>query len=146
MLEEAMSVWPISPPSGTALEGSEGLLVSVSVSVPPRDLEAALDTLAQLDFPINPQIYHNASVEYVYPGGRSESEPVTLVEFPAYESRLDRVRSALAAAGFDNDSIHVAEMLSEIRQEGVSEPAPPGAAYVRRVYRRVPRRGGERQF
>jgi len=52
-----MSVWQCSPPA-SALRGSEGELVSVSISVDPRDLEALLDELAHIGFPINPQIYH----------------------------------------------------------------------------------------
>jgi len=52
-----MSVWQDTP-SASALGGSEGELISVSISVDPRDLEALLESLAQVDFPINPQIYH----------------------------------------------------------------------------------------
>jgi hypothetical protein len=131
-----MSVWP-SPAAGTAtLAGSEGTLVSISVHVPARDLEALLDALAHLDFPINPQIYHEASVSYVYPGGREETEPTTLVEFPGYESRLPGVRAALAACGFAPDCLHVTDMLSGLRSDVLVEPGAPDADYISRVYRK----------
>lgn len=131
-----MSVWQNFPAPHATLAGSEGTLVSISVPVPPRYLEALLEALAQLDFPINPQIYHDASVDYIYADGHTETEPATLVEFPAYESRLEAVRSALAAHGFAGDSVHVAEMLSEIRADELVEPAPPGAPYISRSYRK----------
>ena len=75
-------------------------------------------------------------MEYVYAGGHTECEPTTLVEFPAYASRLDQVRSALAACGFEADAVHVAEMLSGMRGDSLAEPAPTGAPYASRVYRR----------
>ena len=49
---------PISRCVLRSLSGSEGELVAVSVSVSPHDLEALLEGLACVDFPINPQIYH----------------------------------------------------------------------------------------
>ena len=52
-----MSVWQCTP-SATPLCGREGELVAVSISVSPRDLEALLEGLACVDFPINPQIHH----------------------------------------------------------------------------------------
>jgi hypothetical protein len=63
----------------------------------------------------------------------------TLVEFPAYEARLDEVRSALRQFGFDPSSLHVTGMLDEIHSEAADEPAPAGAAYrsLSRVKRRV---------
>jgi hypothetical protein len=82
-----MSVWQLS--------GSEGALVSVSLTVSPRDLEGVLEELSTLDFPVNPQIYHGARVVYLYPNGREENEPATIVEFPAYEARLPEIRQAL---------------------------------------------------
>lgn len=93
-----MSVWQTA---NTSLTGSEGALVSVSVHVESKSLEALLDALAQLDFPINPQIYHG---------------PVTTVEFPAYESRLGEVRHVLAAYGFPPDAVGVSDMLAVIRR------------------------------
>ena len=48
--------------SATTLCGREGALVCVSISVDPRSLESLLEALAELDFPINPQIFHDAAL------------------------------------------------------------------------------------
>src|SRR2546430_9943533 len=100
-----MSVWQCTP-SAAPLCGSEGELVAVSISVSPRDLEALLEGLARVDFPINPQIYH---------AGSDASGAGTIVEFPAYAGGLTQVRDALAAAGFDPDSLRVRSMLDQIQ-------------------------------
>ena len=92
-----MSVWQTA---NTSLTSSEGALVSVAVYVESKSLESLLDALAQLNFPINPQICHG---------------PVTSVEFPAYESRLPEVRRVLAAYGFSADAVRVSDMLTVIR-------------------------------
>ena len=102
-----MSVWQCTP-CATPLCGSEGELVAVSISVSPRDLEALLEGLARVDFPINPQICH---------GGAG-----TIVEFPAYAGGLDRVRDALARAGFDPGAIRVRGMLDQIQSLLNHEP------------------------
>ena len=81
------------------LSGQEGELVSVSVEVDPRALESLLEVLAQVTFPINPQIYHG---------------PVTIVEFPAYETRLEEVRRTLAHAGFDPNRLRCVSMLAKV--------------------------------
>jgi len=117
-----MSVWPLSTP--------EGQLVSVSIRVQPAQLESLLEALAQVTFPVNPQIYHDAAVVYHYADDREETESVTLVEFPACESHLGEVRAALQAYGFEPASMLVVAMLDEIHSAGHPEPAPPGAAYV----------------
>jgi hypothetical protein len=98
---EHMSVWQNVTPSHPPLFGSEGELVSISICVDPHDLESLLDTLAQLDFPINPEICHD--------------EMQTVVDFPAYASRLEQVRKALLASGFDPNALRVAGMLEKIR-------------------------------
>jgi hypothetical protein len=131
-----VSVWPSLADPRPTLAGREGTLISVAVNVDPRYLEVALEALAQMSFPINPQIYHQASIHYVYPDGREEAEPVTLVEFPAYESRLPEVRRVLAAYGFPADAVHVTGMLDGIHSESLDEPAPAGAGYVTRRIRR----------
>jgi hypothetical protein len=100
-----MSVWQCTS-SATPLCGSEGELVAVSISVSPRDLEALLEGLACVDFPINPQIYHS---------GGDASGVGTIVEFPAYAGGLAQVRDALAGAGFDPDAIRVRGMLDQIQ-------------------------------
>jgi len=128
-----MSVWSDEESVLPSLSTREGALVSVSIHVNPRDLEILLETLAQVEFPVNPQIYHEAAMIYVYGDGRREFEPVTLVEFPASFSRLSEVRHALEAAGLDLANMQTTGMLEEIHSQTLPEPAPPGAAYRYRV-------------
>jgi hypothetical protein len=97
-----MSVWQCAP-SASVLCGSEGELVSVSISVDPRYLEPLLEALASVDFPINPQIYH-ADVDA--PASR------TVVEFPAYANRLPQVQAAVE--GVSGAAVSVKGMLEEI--------------------------------
>jgi len=130
MLEECMRVWPKPTPASPALSGREGTLVSISITVEPRRLESLLEALAQVRFPVNPQIYHDAAVVYVFADDRSETEVVTLVEFPAYGGQLDQVRNALAAFGFDPSNLQVTGMLDDIHAQAAHAAAPPGAAYV----------------
>ena len=81
---------------------------------------------------MNPQIYHDAALVYRYADGHTHSESITLVEFPAYEGRLDEVRRTVQAYGFQPDCIHAIAMLDEIHSGLQPEPAPEGAAYVSR--------------
>ena len=101
-----MSVWSTAVTATLPLLGAEGALVSVSISVEPPRLEALLDALAHLDFPINPQIYHDAG-----PAAR----PATMVEFPAYEKRLPEIRGLLETCGFPAESVRDTAMLECIR-------------------------------
>jgi hypothetical protein len=110
--------------------GRDGALVSVSVCVDPRHLESLLEALAEVGFPINPQIYHDAALVYRFPDDREVTESTTLVEFPAYEGRLDEVSSALAAFGFDRSALRVHGMLDEIQANPALDPAPAGAPYL----------------
>src|SRR2546423_3229789 len=119
--------------SASALCGREGALVSVSIHVDPRHLESLLEALAQLSFPINPQIYHDAALIYRFPDDHEETQLTTLVEFPAYEAQLDAVRTAMDAYGFDPENLHAVGMLDDIHAELPVEPAPAGAAYVSRA-------------
>jgi hypothetical protein len=132
MLEDLMSVWPKTLPVTPSLSTAEGALISVSIHLEPPCLESLLEALALVSFPINPQIYHDAAMVYHYADGREETESITLVEFPAYEGRLDEVRRAVQAYGFPPDCIHAIGMLNEIQSELQQEPAPEGAAYVSR--------------
>jgi hypothetical protein len=127
-----MSVWPKTLPESPSLSTAEGALVSVSIHVEPHQLESLLEALAQVSFPINPQIYHDAALVYRYADGRREGLPATLVEFPAYEGRLDEVRAALASYDFPADCVHAVSMLDEIQADLHLEPAPAGAPYVSR--------------
>jgi len=124
--------------SASALCGRDGALISVSVSVDPRHLESLLEALAQLTFPINPQIYHDAALIYRFPDNHEEIEATTLVEFPAYEAQLEAVQGALRSFGFDPGSLHVTGMLDDILADDPVEPAPAGAPYVSRC--RIKRR------
>lgn len=133
-----MSVWPETLPVTPSLSTAEGNLVSVSIHVEPHSLESLLDALAQLSFPINPQIYHEAAMVYRFADGHEDSEAITLVEFPAYAGRIDEVRRGMEAYGFNSECIRVTGMLDEIQSELHPEPAPDGAPYVCRY--RVKRR------
>jgi len=132
-----MSVWPYASSSDSpALLSSEGELVSISVAVEPRGLEDLLEALAALDFPINPEIYHDAAIVYVKRDGEQRMEPLTLVEFPAYGGRLVKIRAVLESTGFTSDRIAVSAILDEIHTGDLVEPAPPGADYAYRVLRK----------
>lgn len=86
--------------SKTALIGPEGELLSVCVEVEPRRLEAVLEALASLTFPVNPEIIH----------GRPGSAVV--VEFPAYEIRVNEVRDALEPLGIAPEAIETRSALA----------------------------------
>jgi hypothetical protein len=124
-----MSVWPKTLPAGPTLAGHDGNLVLVSIATEPRLLESLLEALARVDFPLNPEIYHNAAVVYAGLDGSLREEPVTLVEFPSYASGLDEVRRAVESFGFPEDSIFAAPMLDTLHTERIVEPAPPDAGY-----------------
>ena len=127
-----MSVWPKTLPATPSLSTAEGALVSVSIHAEPHCLESLLEALAQVSFPINPQIYHDAALVYHYADGREQTVPITLVEFPAYENHLDEVSRAVQAYGFPPDCIHTVGMLDDIQSDQQKEPAPDGAPYVSR--------------
>lgn len=110
-----MSAWSESIASEPTLHGNSGELVSVRIAVEPRLLEELLEALAELSFPVNPQIYHQAVVVCVTAGGRRESKAATLVEFPAYRDGLMEVRNVLMRHGLDPDAIQVRNMLFEIQ-------------------------------
>ena len=74
-----------------ALFGQEGELISLSISVDPKLLEELLEAVAQLSFPVNPQLYHRTGQ--------------VIVEFPAYSARIEEVRETLRAFGFDADAL-----------------------------------------
>jgi hypothetical protein len=60
----------------------EGELLLVRLSVESRQLEDVLEALADLPFPVNPDLRHTGLN--------------SVVEFPAFENRLDSVNAALA--------------------------------------------------
>lgn len=79
-----------------ALCGSGGELVMVRVTVTARDLEDTLETLAELDFPVNPELFHRGAE--------------TTIEFPAYSGKLTQIFEALK----DKGSLETVSMLAEI--------------------------------
>src|SRR5437763_12890512 len=109
-----MSVWPKTLAASPSLSTAEGALVSVSIHTEPQHLESLLEALAQVSFPINPQIYHDAALVYRYADGRSRTESITLVEFPAHEERLAEVRGAFESYGLPPDSVRAISMLEYI--------------------------------
>ena len=113
----------------TSLAGADGELLAVRISVEPRLLEQLLDTLAQLEFPISPQIYHHAALRYEYDDGHERCEPATTVEFPAYAGWLPTVQEVLAQAGLPTVAFTARGMLEELTAECEVHPAPPGSPY-----------------
>jgi hypothetical protein len=108
-----MSVRSECGAAGPALCGSEGELVAVRISIEPRLLEKLLDALARLDFPVNPQLYHDAE----------HTAPAAVVEFPAWAGRMAAVRDALRQQGLDGATVTVRGMLEEIRHRRASRVA-----------------------
>jgi hypothetical protein len=113
----------------TSLHGVEGELVSVRITIEPWLLEKLLDVLSGLEFPINPQLYHDAATVAVGPGGARHIEPAAVVEFPAWDGRLQEIRDALVCSGFDSACVSLKGMLDDIHAPAGEEPAPPGARY-----------------
>jgi len=112
-----------------SLGGAEGELLAVRISVEPRLLEQLLDTLAQLEFPISPQIYHHAALHYEYADGRERREPTTTVEFPAYAGWLPAVRLVLEQAGLSTAAFTARGMLEDLTAQCDVHPGPPGSPY-----------------
>ena len=96
-----MAARSIATARDSALFGLEGELVNLQISVEPRLLEDLLDTLAELDFPLNPQLYHLPSS--------------VLVEFPAYSTRVDQVRETLDRRGFSRSALDVQPSVAAVR-------------------------------
>ena len=85
------------------LTGLEGELVLIRIRVEARLLEDLLEALAEVPFPLNPQIYHY---------------PETVVEFPAYSSRVTEIVTAITKRGFDAGQMQVANLLEAIERAG----------------------------
>lgn len=103
-----MSVWP-NADCAPGLRGAEGILLSIRIAVEPRLLEDLLEALAEVSFPVNPEIHHPAAA-------RAGRRLQTVVEFPAYENRLEELRATLSRHGFDPNSARVVSMLEEIQR------------------------------
>lgn len=63
-------------------------LLSITISLPARDIERFLDELAGLPYPINPTLRYE--------------ECLTHVDFPAWRSWLDDLHQLLRQKGFDS--------------------------------------------
>ena len=115
-----------------SLSTAEGALVSVSIHAEPHAWNPCWRLWPRSSFPINPQIYHDAALIYRYADGREETEAITLVEFPAYEGRLDEVRapSSLRLLPPTACAPSACWTTSSRRAQGTG---PPGAPYVSRA-------------
>ncbi|MBV8732356.1 MAG: hypothetical protein JO336_21305 [Acidobacteriia bacterium] len=120
------------------LSSTEGALVSVAIRVEPQDLEALLEALAEVDFPVNPQIYHEAEILLVARNGRAERASTTLVEFPAYAGRLEEVYHALETHGFHRESVLVTSMLEELRAPLPGDPSASRPGWLVRSRQKQP--------
>ena len=83
-----MSSWRETFPIPGSLSSRDGELISVRAHVEARLLEDLLEALAEIPYPVNPEIYHL--------GGTGGS----VVEFPAYASWLEEIHRGLQRAGF----------------------------------------------
>ena len=81
-----------------ALFGAEGELVLLRAAVDPRFLEELLDALAQLNFPVNPELHHRLGQ--------------VVVEFPAYDRRVQEIGKTLRDSGLDGLVLEVCGMLA----------------------------------
>lgn len=121
-----------------SLASAEGELLAVRISVEPRWLEKLLDTLAHLDFPISPQIYHQAALRYLYADGGERWEPTTTVEFPAYARWLPALRGTLDSAALPGVRLTVRSMLEDLTADCEIQPGPAGSPYQSVIwYRRA---------
>lgn len=119
----------VPTPDCASLVGSEGELITVGITVEPRRLEVLLEALGRLDFPVNPEIYHEACVVGVRADGSEEERSVLLVEFPAWSNRLPEVHRAMDELGFPSHALSWAPLLSSLRQPAVAVAAPPDSPY-----------------
>lgn len=102
LLEEGLlsmeeRVYLPNPVEIPALFGADGELVLARVSVEPRHLEDLLEGLAELDFPVNPDLTHRIGS--------------VVVEFPAYAGHLEEIRTKLLGMGFAAEALKVFGML-----------------------------------
>ncbi len=114
--------------SGSLLS-AEGELVIVRIAVDPRRLEQLLETLSQVPFPINPEIFHNIPVAGPLSGSQGTAYETTVVEFPAYSGRLPEVRDLLSAQGFDPASVRSQNVLEHIRSGASARPMTADTGY-----------------
>jgi len=93
-----MNAWPKGQVPTPSLYGSEGELVLLRITVEPKLLEDLLDALAHLDFPVNPELSHQPAR--------------VVVEFPAYETKIQEVRRLLKVYRFDPGALQTGSPLA----------------------------------
>jgi hypothetical protein len=98
----AMSVRPIS----ASLSSRDGELILVRHTITSHLLERLLEVLAELPYPINPQLYHGCPTILT-----------TTVEFPAYESWTPAIRAALQQRALPTN-FTTRPMVEELRLAG----------------------------
>ncbi|MEZ5353603.1 MAG: hypothetical protein R2762_13275 [Bryobacteraceae bacterium] len=117
-----MSAWTADEILQGRLYGRDGRLVTVRVSVEASLLEDLLEALAELDFPINPQIHHLAREQQTREHqlgldvGLQGARPVgacavSVVEFPAYERWLPLLRARLGQGGLPHNLVEVTDFV-----------------------------------
>ena len=112
-----------------SLASAEGELLAVRISIEPRWLEKLLDALAHLEFPISPQIYHQAALRYIYADGHERWEPTTTVEFPAYARWLPSLQGTLEQAALPGARLAARSMLEDLKADCEIQPGPAGSPY-----------------
>jgi len=88
----------------TPIHGRDGDLVSLCIATDPKHLEDLLEALSRASFPINPQLWHRAT-------------SVT-VEFPAWESNVEELKTLLTLNGFDSAELCVRPALATFEAAG----------------------------
>lgn len=83
--------------------GSLGELVMVRFQVEPREVEEALEALAQAPYSINPRLVHS-------PRGT-----LTAIEFPVYREQVAPLEQSLRALGLSQFALEARPMIEEIR-------------------------------
>jgi len=89
---------PLDAPVVSSLRGSGGELLRIRIAADARHLEDVLEAVAELPFPVNPEIQH----------GAHQSQ----IEFPAYSQWLDEIRTALESSGLSRDLVEVQTVLA----------------------------------
>ena len=74
-----------------------GDLLLIAISIPPREVERLLDSLAKLPHYINPALRY--------------TEWLTIIEFPAYRAWLPDIDEILARDGHDGAQVQVLPQL-----------------------------------
>ena len=86
-----------------SLTGTDGELVLIRICVEARLLEDLLEALAEAPFPLNPQIFHH---------------PQTVVEFPAYYSRVEEIVRGITSHGSEEGHMQVFNLLESLERHG----------------------------